>query len=209
VDIGINIANRTTLVRPAIQLDAAELAEEGRQAMKAAENKNWRIAEAQWPAPPPPVEGPRAVNRVVSQSIRPALGRVVRTNMRAATNSRLAATALAIRMYQLDHAGQHPSTLDALVPQYLPAVPGDPFNGEASPLRYIADAQEPYIYSVGEDGKDDSAAPTNPWRPDAKVLDPLKAPDLFLRLTRNNAPTAEVTDPPEPETTTVPATTQP
>jgi hypothetical protein len=208
VDIGINIANRTTLVRPAIQLDAAQLAEEGGQAMKAAENTNLRAAEAQWPAPPPPIDGPRAVNRVVSQSVRPALGRVMQTNMRAAAKSRLAAVALAMRMYQLDHAGRRPPTLDALVPRYLPSVPSDPFNGDATPIRYVPDSKDPYIYSVGENGQDDSAT-TKPWRPDATVLEPLKAPDLFLRLTRDNAPPAEVTDPPAPEPAIVPATTQP
>ena len=114
---------------------------------------------------------------------------------------------VAIRLYQLDHAGQRPPTLDALVPKYLPAVPGDPFNADA-PLGYVADPKDPYVYSVGENGLDDSAA-TKPWRPDATVLDPLKAPDLFLRLTRNNAPPAEVSDPPEPEPTTAPAATQP
>lgn len=38
----------------------------------------------------------------------------------------MAATALAIRLYEIDH-GQRPDTLEALVPDYLPAVPRDPF----------------------------------------------------------------------------------
>lgn len=41
---------------------------------------------------------------------------------------------LALRLYHLDHGGALPATLDQLVPEYLPAVPLDPFDGK--PLRY-------------------------------------------------------------------------
>jgi hypothetical protein len=39
---------------------------------------------------------------------------------------RMAATAIAIKLYEADHGGR-PDTLDALVPDYLPAVPADPY----------------------------------------------------------------------------------
>ena len=41
-------------------------------------------------------------------------------------DGRLAATALALRLYAADHGGRYPGTLDELVPEYLPAVPLDP-----------------------------------------------------------------------------------
>src|SRR5258708_3211423 len=72
---------------------------------------------------------------------------------RAMADRRLAATALAIRLYALDHDGQLPPTLDALAPQYLPAVPIDPMSGQS--LRYLNEPRNPRIYSVGADGVDD------------------------------------------------------
>lgn len=79
---------------------------------------------------------------------------------RAITDRHLAATALAIRLYQLDHGGARPATLDALVPAYLPAVPTDAVDGR--PLRY--DAARAILWSVGDDGKDDGGDET-PRRP--------------------------------------------
>lgn len=53
---------------------------------------------------------------------------------------------IALHRYKKDHAG-FPESLKALVPQYMAAVPNDPFDDEA--MRYhIA---EGLIYSVGED----------------------------------------------------------
>ena len=44
-----------------------------------------------------------------------------------------------------------PATLEALVPDYLPAVPRDPFDGQ--PFRYSAEKR--IVYSVGENLTDD------------------------------------------------------
>jgi hypothetical protein len=47
-----------------------------------------------------------------------------------------------------------------LVPEFLPAVPVDPADGQ--PLRYRAAAAGGFtLYSVGEDGVDDGGNPTN------------------------------------------------
>jgi hypothetical protein len=66
--------------------------------------------------------------------------------------SRFAATQiiLALRRYQLE-SGALPQTLDALVPNYLPQVPGDDFDGQ--PFRYLAEKK--LLYSVGENLQDD------------------------------------------------------
>lgn len=66
---------------------------------------------------------------------------------------RVAAVALALRLYQVDHDGNGPATLDALVPAYLPAVPIDPFDPAGGKLRYLP-GNPPAIYSVGQDGID-------------------------------------------------------
>ncbi|WP_309399719.1 hypothetical protein [Cerasicoccus maritimus] len=60
---------------------------------------------------------------------------------------------LAIRLYEMEH-GALPPTLDALVPDYIDAVPLDPYDDQ--PLRY--DAKRAIIYSVGEDGVDDGGS---------------------------------------------------
>lgn len=65
---------------------------------------------------------------------------------------RCATAALAAERYRLAK-GKWPDALDALVPAYLPAVPKDPYTGEAIRLRRVEDGL--IIYSVGQDGKDD------------------------------------------------------
>jgi len=64
----------------------------------------------------------------------------------------IAKTPLAVERYRLSH-GSLPKTLDQLVPDYLAAVPEDPFDG--APLRYKRLHRGFLIYSVGEDRKDD------------------------------------------------------
>lgn len=57
---------------------------------------------------------------------------------------------LACRAYE-ETTGHLPETLEALVPDYLSAVPRDPFDGQ--PFRYSTERR--IIYSVGEDLTDD------------------------------------------------------
>jgi hypothetical protein len=59
-------------------------------------------------------------------------------------------TILALRAYQLTH-GKLPPDLNALVPEFLDAVPVDDFDGQ--PLRYSAEKK--IVYSVGKNLKDD------------------------------------------------------
>ena len=57
---------------------------------------------------------------------------------------------IAAARWHLDHDGELPPTLDALVPQYLPAVPADPWSKDCKPLNY--DAATGVVWSVGESG---------------------------------------------------------
>ncbi|MBL7040279.1 MAG: hypothetical protein ISR77_16700 [Pirellulaceae bacterium] len=68
---------------------------------------------------------------------------------------------------------QFPETLDSLVPEFLPALPLDPFDG--NPLRIKTTDQELVLYSVGPDGADDDGAPS-----DGQA----RAGDLTFRLSR-------------------------
>ncbi len=104
------------------------------------------------------------------------------------TQDRLVQTALAARNY---YDGNHalPQTLAALVPEYLPAVPLDPFDGQ--PLRY--NPARGLIYSVGTDLKDNGGSKSVDLPHEAKeYTDPLadkQQPTLVLRF-QNSAPAA-------------------
>jgi hypothetical protein len=99
---------------------------------------------------------PRTSNPMyaLSMILVPALERAVQTHYRLGSDRRLAATALAIRWYALDHNGQRPQKLADLVPQYLPAVPKDALLADA-PLGYVPDPSKPILYSAGANGVDD------------------------------------------------------
>lgn len=67
--------------------------------------------------------------------------------------ARLATTVCAIRRYRLAY-GSPPPTLDALVPEFMVALPPDP--GDGQPLRYSLNGDGLWrLYSTGLDGQDD------------------------------------------------------
>ena len=68
---------------------------------------------------------------------------------------RMAAGALAMRLYEIDH-GRRPDRLAELVPKYLPAVPADPYvAGGKATILYLPTAKRPLLYCVGQGSKDD------------------------------------------------------
>jgi hypothetical protein len=67
--------------------------------------------------------------------------------------------AIALELYRR-RAGNWPASLDALVPDLLPAVPPDRYDGK--PLRYQLVDGKPLVYSIGSDRDDDAGrAPRN------------------------------------------------
>ncbi|MCW5556118.1 MAG: hypothetical protein KIS67_28675 [Verrucomicrobiae bacterium] len=77
----------------------------------------------------------------------------VKKAMQAETERSLVLCAIALKRHYLRH-DEHPETLDALVPEFLAAVPTDYMNGQ--PLKYRRNADGSFtLYSVGEDGVDD------------------------------------------------------
>jgi hypothetical protein len=84
----------------------------------------------------------------------PSLERAAELTFRAIAERRMAALGLAIRLYEIDH-GQRPETLDALVPEYLPGLPRDPFAAADRPIGYLRDDPQPRLYSVGANGVDE------------------------------------------------------
>ncbi|MDP0497888.1 MAG: hypothetical protein Q7Q73_16925 [Verrucomicrobiota bacterium JB024] len=74
----------------------------------------------------------------------------VRTVTQAVT-----ATGLAVNAYADDHGGQLPATLEALVPDYLSALPVDPFTADGSGFHYVPTGGHFRLWALGQDGKDD------------------------------------------------------
>jgi hypothetical protein len=84
----------------------------------------------------------------------------------------VATVGVAAERYRLAH-GRWPDSLDRLVPEYLGAIPLDPYLG--TPLRELRHPGELAIYSVGPDGQDDAGyrSPATPFS---------KGNDLSFRL---------------------------
>ena len=82
----------------------------------------------------------------------PALGKVVVRDAEGFVWLRTARIALATERFHLARE-RWPANLGELVPQYLPEVPVDPFDGQ--PIRYRLLPRGYVIYSVGSDGRDD------------------------------------------------------
>lgn len=80
-------------------------------------------------------------------------------------------TVLAIELHRATQ-GMLPASLEALVPDVLPAVPVDPFSGK--PLVYVVDPDAPdgyRLYAVGADGRDDGGDYEQGKRAQATSLD--------------------------------------
>jgi hypothetical protein len=92
-----------------------------------------------------------SVRYSMSAALIPNLTRTTLTTVRAETLRRLTVTAIAQKRYELRH-GSAPATLEALVPDFISAVPTDLMSGE--PLRYRVTESDWVLYSVGEDGVD-------------------------------------------------------
>jgi hypothetical protein len=89
---------------------------------------------------------------VVTSLLTPAINKAFDAIARVVARRDALVTAIAAERYRLK-AGAFPTKLDELVPDYLPAVPTDPFSGQ--PLRMLASPEEVAIYSVGINGTDD------------------------------------------------------
>src|SRR5262249_16200321 len=64
--------------------------------------------------------------------------------------------AVAATTYKAKH-GKYPGTLSELVPEFVPEVPADPFDGR--PMRLRREGDGVVLYSIGRDRKDDGGRP--------------------------------------------------
>jgi hypothetical protein len=91
-----------------------------------------------------------AIGQILYDMLAPAVATCLAKKSQSDTQLQATRVILALRAYQLTH-GNLPSNLNALVPEFLDAVPADDFDGQ--PLRYAPDRK--IVYSVGQNLKDD------------------------------------------------------
>ena len=105
---------------------------------------------------------------VLTAQLIPSLTASFDATARSLAYQRAVLAAIAAQRYRLK-TGQFPWQLADLVPDFLPAVPQDPFDGQ--PLRMLTRAGELIICSVGKNEKDDHAdnSPDNSGEPDVVV----------------------------------------
>jgi len=90
---------------------------------------------------------------ILTKMLVPALGRCMEAAAKADARHRLAMIAVAATSYRLK-TGRLPARLEDLVPEFMPAVPVDPFDGKPMKMA-AAPGGGMVIYSVGADFKDD------------------------------------------------------
>lgn len=110
---------------------------------------------------------------------RPIKGRYLLHRTLSQADLSLLAAALATRAYRLENKAA-PASLQVLVPNYLPALPLDPFELD-TPLQFKSDAEGVRIYSVGPDGMDDGGRAIEGRRPEIDSSGDILAPPELLK----------------------------
>lgn len=108
-------------------------------------------------SPPAYLDAPgplKKLSHCLSMMFTPALSRTFLFQYHCLSTRRMAATALAIRLWESEQ-GKRPQTLAELCPKYLSAVPEDPFDPASKSIKYLPNAKHPILYVVGKDQKDD------------------------------------------------------
>lgn len=141
---------------PLFKLVACRLLQDMTQRTKAGLASDWEQARIATSTIEVPAHRGRiaAIPHLIGDLLAPSLDHVMIRHFRNLALRRMAALALAIRLYELDH-GHRPERLDDLVPQYLVVLPPDPFAGDGQTFGYRPDVSPPILYSIGDDGLDD------------------------------------------------------
>ena len=94
---------------------------------------------------------------LLSANTLPNFNRAFESAVRVETRRRLAVVAVALERFRLRH-GRLPEHLDELTPDYIQALPADPYVARA--FHYRPEPQGQYrLWSVGADGQDDGGHP--------------------------------------------------
>jgi hypothetical protein len=152
-------------LRPLRAKEAARVLASTRQGILAGRARSWASAMSGMPPAPPalPAIGIDPAAAIVSEWEENVWfsPRLYVTEYRSMADRRMTAVVLACQLYAADHAGRYPKALAELVPEYLPAVPTDPFDSGHAPLGYRFDAGgRPFVYSVNQRPTDAIASGT-------------------------------------------------
>jgi hypothetical protein len=211
-DVAESFATGAWLLRPMFEIDAARVARARAALAAGAAAPDWPAAKSAlahepllWRTPQtnlgttmgtskptrPAMNSPIDYTQILSSDVcsTPAADRAISYDLNARADRRLSAAALAVRLYRVDHADQFPPSLEALVPAYLPFVPSDPFVTNGAPIRYVIlpgalpDGRDrPLVYSVGSDGRDDTALRGAATVPKTPCFGIMKGPDKWVDL---------------------------
>ncbi len=97
----------------------------------------------------------RQIGRILVALLLPAISSVAKAEDRGEVYGSLGQVALALAAYRAER-GEYPAELTQLVPNYLAAIPEDPFAN--APLRYKRKGAGCLVYSINVNGKDDGGA---------------------------------------------------
>ncbi len=92
------------------------------------------------------------ISSVLSDLVMPAMHASLEAEARGRAANQVASIVFAVCAFRAEN-GRIPSSLQQLVPKYLPTLPVDRFSGR--PARYLPTADGYLIYSVGPNGKDE------------------------------------------------------
>ena len=148
------------IAKPLYFKDGLRLLAYGTSLMEAGRESDWPRARAKLPAKP------KSGTKLESHTTLPVIvdssfDRIYKHHHATMALTRMAAVALAMRLYQLDH-GDRPKDLGALVPAYLPAIPKDPLAQDDRWIGYVLMADRAVLYSVGFNGLDDGGVLLEP-----------------------------------------------
>jgi hypothetical protein len=94
-----------------------------------------------------------SIGELLIMILLPSLDTILVKQIKLESEIRATQLVVGLRSYQIAK-GSYPESLEALVPDFLDAVPIDPFDGK--PFRY--DPEQKIIYVIGENGSDDGGS---------------------------------------------------
>ncbi len=137
---------------PKLNRDTLRILQDLTALAEAAQKSNW--PQAKEFVPPASDQG---ILDILSFPIRESdteiFSRFLTLHFRLVAQRRMAAIALAMRLYEIDHH-RRPAKLTELVPKYLPAIPVDPFSPASQPIGYRPDLPRPILYCASLEGAD-------------------------------------------------------